>query len=99
MSSLPLNVDITKLINCIASCNNGCKLGTDFLSIICHAVDILLLAPLSRGLQILADTAITLSNEICLIVNRCDSFFIFFKHKKNIAVLTLLRLDLDLCLS
>ena len=97
ISPLLFNVYINDLIKSIASCNNGCKLGTDWVNIICYADDMLLLAPSARGLQILVDTAIPILNELRLIVNRSKSSYIVFKHKRNITVPTLLRLDGLLC--
>ena len=57
----------------------------------------LLLAPSARGLQILLDTAIPILNGLRLIVNHSKSSYIVFKHKRNITVPTLLRLDGLLC--
>ena len=66
---------------------------------ICFADDILLLAPSDRGLRILVDTtiAIPILKELRLNMKHGKSSYIDFKHKRNITVSSLLRLDGFLC--
>ena len=51
------NVHVHNPLKIIASCDNGFKLRTDLVNVICYAEDILLLDPSTRWLQIFADTA------------------------------------------
>ena len=95
----PLLIDayINDLLKNIASCNNWCELGRDWIIVIFYAEDISLLAPSARGLQILVDTAIPILNELRRIVNRHKSSYEVFNHERKITVPTLLRLDGLLC--
>ena len=48
ISLLFVNVYINDLIKSIASRNNGCMLGTDWMNVLCYVDDILLLASSPR---------------------------------------------------
>ena len=80
LSPILFSIYINDILNTISTSGIGCKLGYSQVNILCYADDIILLAPSSKGLQIIVDKLECYFTEMNLVMNVSKSAYIVFKH-------------------
>ena len=80
LSPILFSIFINDILNTISTSEIGCKLGYSQVNILCYANDIILFAPLFKGLQIIVDKFECYFNLMKLIMNVSKSAYIVFKH-------------------
>ena len=79
-SPILFSIYINDFLNTISTSGIGCKLRYSQVNILCYADHIILLAPLSKELQIIVDKLECYFNEMSLIMNLSKPAYIVFKH-------------------
>jgi hypothetical protein len=78
LSPIFFNIYINDVLNYISGLNDGCKLGMMSANTIAYADDVTLLAPTTKGLQLLIDVFVRELNKLKLLINKEKSVIMIF---------------------